>query len=65
MVTRSKINEPVTLVGYIDPIKEKSKEAGIVLTTDDEEAYLVELNREGKRLMNLIGEKVQVSGTVT
>ena len=64
METRSKIHEAVTIVGYLDPIDEKKKEAGILITTDDED-FIVELDKEGKRLMNLIGEKVQVKGTVT
>ena len=65
MVTRSKINEPVTLVGYIDPVKQTNNEAGIILTTNNAETFIVELNKEGRRLMNLIDEKVQVTGTVT
>ena len=37
MDTRSKIHEAVTIVGYLDPIDEKKKEAGILITTDDED----------------------------
>ena len=58
------MNKPITIVGYVDAVDEDDKQAGIIITTNDDDEFLVELNKEGKRLMNMIGEQVQVSGLV-
>lgn len=55
----------VTIVGYVDPIDEDDSDAGIVISTDDDEEYLVHLDRQGRRLLDLIGEEVKVHGSVT
>ncbi len=65
MAKTNKGNTPVTIVGYVDHIDEDDPEAGIIISTEDDKTYLVELNRQGRRLLNLIGEQVKAKGTVT
>jgi hypothetical protein len=36
-----------------------------MITTEDNDEFIVELNKEGRRLMNMIDEKVKASGIVT
>jgi hypothetical protein len=55
----------MTIVGYVDPIDEDNHDAGIVISTDDDEEFLVHLDRQGRKLLDLIGEEVKVHGTVT
>ena len=65
MAKISKENIPETIVGYVDPIDDDDPDAGVLISTQDHETYLVDLNKQGRRLLNLIGEKVQAQGTVT
>jgi hypothetical protein len=58
-------NTLVTIVGYVDHMDEDDPEAGIIISTEDDKAYRVDLNRQGRRLLNLIGEQVKAQGTVT
>ena len=58
-------NKPITIVGYVDPVDEKDRNEGIVITTDEGEEFIVELDKEGQRLVNMIGERARVSGIVT
>ena len=52
-----------TIVGYVDWIDEDDRNAGILISTEDE-VYLVEMDKAGKKLMDAAGEKVQVTGAV-
>lgn len=58
-------NKTITITGYVDPVDEDDSEAGVVISTDDDEEYLVDQNKQGRRLLNLLGEKVKAQGTVT
>jgi len=58
-------NRQVTIVGYVAPIDEDDHDAGIIILTDDNEEYLVDLNKQGRKLLDLIGEEVKVHGAVT
>jgi len=58
-------NRQVTIVGYVDPIDEDNHDAGIIISTNDNEEYLVDLNKQGWKLLDLIGEEVKVQGAVT
>jgi len=60
-----RVNQQVTIVGYVDPVDEKNKDAGIKITTADEGEFVVELSKEGQRLKHMIGEQARVSGIVT
>ena len=64
-MTKPTKNRQVTIVGYVDPIDEDDHDAGIVISTEDDEEYLVYLNKQGRKLLDLIGEEVKVHGTVT
>ena len=57
-------NKTVTIVGYVDPVDEDDSEAGVVISTDNDEEYLVDPNKQGRRLLNLLGEKIRAQGTV-
>ncbi len=59
----NKPNKTKTIVGYVDMINEDDEDAGIVITTEDD-VYLVEMNKAGRRLMDVIGEKVQAIGAI-
>jgi len=61
----NRIDTFVTIIGYVDPVDESKRNAEIMITTEDDKTFLVDLNKEGKRLQNLIGEKVKASGTAT
>ena len=64
-MTKTTKNSQVTIVGYVDTIDEDDQEAGIIISTDDNEEYLVDLNKQGRKLLDLIGEEVKVHGAVT
>ena len=57
-------NRQMTIVGYVDPMDEDDHDTGIVISTDDDEEYMVYLNKQGRKLLDLIGEEVKVHGTV-
>ena len=59
-----KQNKKITIEGYVDSVDEGDEEAGIIISTDEEE-FIVEPNIRGKELADLIGVLVRVSGTVT
>ncbi len=65
MAKINKRNGPVTIIGYVDLIDEDDAGAGIIISTEDHEAYRADPNEQGQRLMNLIGEKIQAQGAVT
>ena len=65
MAKPNKRNKPETIVGYVDPIDEDDHDAGIIISTEDNEEYLVDLNKQGRKLLDLIGEEVKVHGAVT
>ena len=58
-------NRQVTIVGYVDPIDKDNHDAGIIISTNDNEEYLIDLNLQGRKLLDLIGEEVKVHGAVT
>ena len=64
MAKPSKRNRPVTIVGYIDPIDKNDHKSGIIISTNDNEEYLVDLNKQGRKLLDLIGEEVKIHGYV-
>jgi hypothetical protein len=64
MKSAKKKRDEITIIGFVDPLDDYDDEAGVKITTDDDE-YVVEMNRNGKKLMNMIDEEVQVTGVVT
>ncbi|MBW2406288.1 MAG: hypothetical protein JRE92_01215 [Deltaproteobacteria bacterium] len=53
----------VTIVGVVEEYEEEGR-IGIVIATDDDD-YVVELNKQGKRLSQEIDTDVEVTGYVT
>lgn len=64
MKKAKKPQKEVTLVGFVSPIEEDDTVVGIEISTDDDN-YLVELNKQGKKLFNHLDEDVEVKGIVT
>lgn len=64
MKKAKKPQKDVTLVGCVSPIEEDDTVVGIEISTDDD-CYLVELNKQGKKLFNHLDEDVEVKGIVT
>ena len=58
-------NRQVTIVGYVDPVDGDDHKSGIIISTNDNEEYLVDLNKQGRKLLDLIGEEVKIHGSVT
>ena len=64
-MTKTTKNRQVTIVGYVDPVDGDDHKSGIIISTNDNEEYLVDLNKQGRKLLGLIGEEVKVHGAVT
>jgi len=58
-------NKTITITGFVDPVDEDDSESGVVISTDNDEEYLVDQNKQGRRLLNLLGERIKAEGTVT
>lgn len=65
MAKTAKAGKIARVVGFVDLIDEYDDEAGIKISTDEDEEYVVEMNRQGRRLADYMGEEVEVFGTVT
>jgi hypothetical protein len=53
----------VTIVGVVEEIEDESG-GGVIIATDDDD-YLVELDKQGKRLSQEVDMDVEVTGIVT
>lgn len=54
--------KPVTIVGYVRTFGEEDE--GIEICTDEND-YIVEMDKVGKRLHNYIDKDVEVTGTIS
>ncbi|HUV78133.1 MAG TPA: hypothetical protein VMW06_08740 [Desulfobacterales bacterium] len=54
----------VTIVGVVEEIEDEEGNSGLIISTDDD-AYEVELNKQGKRLFQEVDMDVEVTGFVT
>ena len=52
-----------TIVGYVDLIDATDGESGVVISTDKDQ-YIVEMNKQGRRLLNWVDEEVQATGSI-
>lgn len=52
-----------TIVGYVEEIEEDDN-IGAIIYTDDED-YIVEMNKQGRTLLDEAGSEVRVTGTVS
>lgn len=53
----------VTIVGVVEEIEDES-DSGVIIATDDDD-YVVEPNKQGKRLSQEVDMDVEVTGIVT
>jgi len=53
----------ITIVGVVEEY-EKEEDTGLIISTDDDD-YVVELNKQGKRLSQEVGMDVEATGFVT
>jgi len=53
----------ITIVGVIEEYEEE-EDTGLIIATDDDD-YVVELNKQGKRLSQEVGMDVEATGFVT
>jgi hypothetical protein len=53
----------ITIIGVVEEIEDESGD-GVIIATDDDD-YVVELNKQGKRLSQEVDMDVEVTGIVT
>jgi len=53
----------ITVTGFVEEYEDDDGNYGLLLDASDED-YLIELDKIGKQLRNLVGEEVEVSGSV-
>jgi hypothetical protein len=53
----------ITIVGVVEEYEEE-EDTGLIIATDEDD-YVVELNKQGKRLSQEVGMDVEVTGVVT
>jgi hypothetical protein len=58
-----KANKLETIVGFVEETDEDDV-VGVIISTD-EEPYIVEMNKQGKRLLQEVGSEVEATGEVT
>jgi len=59
-----KTGKEVTIVGVVEAYEDEEDVSGLIIGTDDDD-YVVELNKQGKKLFQEIGMDVEVTGFVT
>ena len=58
-----KANKLETIVGYVEETEDDDV-VGVVISTD-EEPYIVEMNKQGRRLLQEVGSEVEATGEVS
>lgn len=61
---KKKAVKEVTIVGFVREIRDDDDEVSLEISADDDD-YAVEMNKQGKRLLSLVGNDVEVTGAVT
>ena len=64
MAKKIKSQEQITIIGFVDPIDEDDDNSGLVISTENEQ-YIVNLDKTGEKLLNMIDEEVQVTGRLS
>lgn len=64
MKKTKKTGKEVTIVGVVEAYEDEGDVSGLIIGTDDDD-YVVELNKQGKRLFQEVGMDVEVTGFVT
>jgi len=62
---RKNIATEMTITGYVEEFDSIEDGVGILIAGDDDENYVVELNKSGKKLSSFLDERVKVTGLVT
>ena len=55
----------MTITGYVEEFDSIEDGMGILIAGDDDENYVVEPNKNGKKLSSYLDERVKVTGLVT
>jgi len=63
MAKNMKAKKESTIIGYVDLIDATDGEAGVVISTDKDQ-YIVEMNKQGRRLLNWVDEEVEATGAI-
>lgn len=64
-MTKGKTNvRKINVTGFVEEYEDDNGNYGLLLDASDED-YIIEIDKVGKQLRNLVGEEVEVSGTMT
>jgi hypothetical protein len=64
MKKKKDTRQEITLIGFVDPLDDDDDNTGVKISTDEDE-YIVEMNLNGKKLLNMIDEEIQATGRVS
>ena len=62
---KKEIAKEMTITGYVEEFDSIEDGVGILIAVDDDENYVVEPNKKGKRLSSFLDERVKVTGLVS
>jgi hypothetical protein len=62
---KKNIAKETTITGFVEEFDSIEDGMGILIAADDGENYVVEPNKNGKKLNSFLDEKVKVTGMVT
>ena len=62
---RKDIAKEMTITGYVEEFDSIEDGMGILIAGDDDENYVVEPNKNGKKLSSYLDERVKVTGLVS
>jgi len=62
---RKNMAREMTIIGFVEEFDSIEDGMGILISGDDDENYVVEPNKIGKKLTSFLDEKVKVTGMVT
>ena len=58
------MNKKATIIGYIKLVDENDEDKGLILSTEDEDYFLLS-NKKSEELMDMVGVEVQVRGILS
>lgn len=64
MKKNKKAGKEMTVVGFVREIEDDDDVLGLEISTDEDD-YVVELNKEGKKLFDLVDRDIEATGIVT
>ena len=62
---KKEIGKEMTITGYVEEFDSIEDGVGILIAGDDDENYVVEPNKNGKKLSSFLDERVKVTGLVS